>query len=210
MRDKRLEHNEYQRALFTKEVDTFCEQIPGVIQQRLGEIVEKVQLERSDRVLDVGTGTGVLIPLIKSFGVEQVVGCDLSSAMLSVAADLHQVTSLWCGDVLDLPDNLGPFDVVFLNAVFGNLWDQMGTLCRVNDVLKEDGRVCISHPLGSRFVVELHRTDSRRTPHILPDQEELLRMVYELPLQLTHYQDEEELYIAVLLKTEERSMLGRH
>ena len=204
MTKDRLTHNEYQQALFAREVDSFCEPIPKEVQQRLRAIVGKVQLKRGERVLDVGTGTGVLIPLIRSYEIEDVVGCDLSSGMLTVAEKLHRDVTFWCGDVVDLPDHLGLFDVVFVNAVFGNLWDQRAALSRINEVLKQGGRICISHPLGSRYVAELQRSDPRRTPHTLPDPEDLLGMIYHLSLQLTHYEDERDLYVAVLAKTEAR------
>ena len=204
MTKDRLTHNKYQQAFFAREVDSFCKPIPEEVQQRLRTIAERAQLRRGERVLDVGTGTGVLISLIRSYGIEHVVGCDLSSAMLTVAGRLYKDATFWCGDVVDLPDHLGLFDVVFVNAVFGNLWDQREVLSRINEVLTDSGRICISHPLGSRYVVELHRTDARRTPHTLPDREELLGMVQELPLKLTHHEDEPDLYIAVLAKTEGR------
>ena len=60
--DNRQAHNQYQRALFRDEVNRFREPTPREVVPRLKRIVELAKLERSDRVLDVGTGTGTTGP----------------------------------------------------------------------------------------------------------------------------------------------------
>jgi len=198
MTEERKEHNKYQQKIFAMEVRGFCEPIPEEVQLRLQRIVDKVWLTKDERVLDVGTGTGVLIPYIQSYGVVDIVGCDLSSAMLAVGQERYQNVIFWCGDVVDIPTVLGPFDVVIFNAVFGNVWDQKETLSWVSELLGITGRVCISHPLGSRFVANLNQMDPRRTPNTLPDQDRLREMIQQLPFELVHFEDKLDLYLAVL------------
>lgn len=198
MSKKRKAHNEYQRDIFATEFSNFCAPIADEVRQRLQRIVAETQLAKDERVLDVGTGTGVLVPYIRNCGVEYIVGCDLSPAMLTVARQRHQNVIFWGGDVVDLPADLGPFDVVFLNAVFGNVWDQAQLLLKVSELLRKAGRVCISHPLGSRFVADLHRADPRRTPDTLPNRDRWLEMVQQLPVKLVHYEDEPDFYLTIL------------
>ncbi len=196
--DNREEHNEYQRALFRDEVGRFREPTPRQVVPRLKRLVALADLERSDHVLDVGTGTGVLIPYIKRYGVRQILGCDLSSTMIEEAKRQHPDVSFWCGDVVDLPDTRGPFDAVFLNAMFGNVWDQSETLRSVDALLSATARVCISHPLGSRFVADLHQQDPRRTPHLLPDRYRLRELTTPPELKTLYFEDSIELYAACL------------
>ena len=196
--DRRQAHNAYQRALFRDEVDRFREPTPREVVPRLKRIVELAGLVPSDRVLDVGTGTGVLIPYIKHYGVRTIVGCDLSPTMLDEARRQHPDVSFWCGDVVDLPDRYGSFDTVFLNAMFGNVWDQSAALRRVAALLVASGRICISHPLGSRFVADLHHDDPRRTPHLLPDRNRLRELTATLELKTLYFEDSVELYAAYL------------
>jgi ubiquinone/menaquinone biosynthesis C-methylase UbiE len=198
MKKVRETHNKYQRQIFAKEVNDFCAPILEEVQRRLEQIVAKAELAKGERVLDVGTGTGVLIPYIRNYGIEYIVGCDLSPAMLTKARQCHRTATFWHGDVVDLPAELGPFDAVFLNAMFGNVWDQQETLNRVTELLNKAGRICISHPLGARYVAELNRTDPRRTPHRLPGRDTLLEMVRRLPIELIYYKDDPVLYLAVL------------
>ena len=196
--DNRQAHNRYQRALFRDEVGRFREPTPQEVVPRLKRIVALADLEPSDRVLDVGTGTGVLIPYIKRYGVRQILGCDLSSTMVEEAKRQHPDVSFWCGDVVDLPDTRGPLDAVFLNAMFGNVWDQSATLRKVEALLTATGRICITHPLGSRFVADLHQQDPRRTPHLLPDRHHLRELTATLDLKTLYFEDSVQLYAACL------------
>lgn len=198
MADRRQRHNAYQEQTFEKHVAFFSEPIPDDIEQRTACIVAAAKLARADRVLDVGTGTGVLIPHIQRFAVRDIVGCDLSVAMLTEAQKRYPDVRYWHGDVIELPESLGPFDVVFFNGMFGNVWDQRETLQTISTHLTQGGRVLISHPLGAAFVEELRKSDPRMVPHSLPRKERLTSLIEDLPLELRQLQDEEQLYLCVL------------
>ncbi len=135
MKKGREEHNKYQQHLFTRKVKDFSVPISPEVQQRLQRIVATAQLMKGERVLDGGTGIGVLTRYFRSYGIEYIVGCDLSSVMLAEAQRRHPDVIFWCGDIIDLPANLRPFDAIFLNAMFGNVWNQQETLSKVSEFL---------------------------------------------------------------------------
>ena len=58
------------------------------------------------RILDVGTGAGVLIPYFETLGAAQgnVTGVDVSPGMLEVARRRYPEATFWEGDVVDFPD----------------------------------------------------------------------------------------------------------
>lgn len=194
------EHNEYQSRLFTRTIDFFRQPVAEDVEERTSFIVAAAKLRSSDRVLDVGTGTGALIPHIQRFGTSDIVGCDLCEAMLTEARAKFPDVNFWCGDVMHLPPELGDFDVCFLNAMFGNLWNQSRTLRFLATRLVTGGRLVISHPMGSAFVAELHRGDPQMVPHTMPDRACILDMIWDSPLRLTRFVDDAELYLAVLAK----------
>jgi len=200
MSKNRDEHNKHQQEIFAREVGDYCTEIPEEIRQRLKRIVEVAELTEGERVLDVGTGTGVLIPYFRESGVNEIVGCDLSSTMLEKAQQQFPDVTFWCGDIVDLPATLGTFDAVFFNAMFGNVWNQKETLSTAVKLLRDRGRICISHPLGSRYVAGLNQRDPLRTPHPLPGKKRLGELVQQLPLQVIHVEDELDFYVAILHK----------
>jgi len=201
MSENRFSHNQYQKNIFTEAYEEFCKSIPAEVEENLKQIVASVSLLGGERVLDVGTGTGVLIPYIRKYGSIDIVACDLTQIMLEKAREKHDGVTLWLGDVIDLPSSLGLFDVVFFNAMFGNIWDQRRILQKITNRLNPNGRICISHPLGSHFVAKLHRDNPRQTPHLLPDQRRLRFLKEGIPLEVLHYYDERDFYLLVLKRS---------
>ena len=192
------QHNAYQQRIFASAIDYFKQPIPADIQQRTDLIVAAAELQPADRVLDVGTGTGTLIPHIQRQGVTAIVGCDLCPDMLEEARQAYPEVQFWSGDVVDLPTDLGSFEVAFFNAMFGNVWDQKETLKMTASRLTAGGRVVISHPRGAAFVQKLHRRDPDMVPHALPNRTETERLIEGCGLTLLRFQDEPDLYISVL------------
>lgn len=196
--DTRQQHNLYQQRTFDESVECFRQPIPEDVQQRTEQIVAAANMKAGDRVLDVGTGTGALIPHIQRRGVRHIVGCDLSAAMLAEAQKRHPNARFWRGDVVDLPLELGPFDVVFFNAVFGNMWNQRRALTASLAHLTSNGRIIISHPMGAAFAEQLRIKDPKMVRHPLPNEKRAAELIRDLPLRVQCYRDEERLYLCVL------------
>ncbi len=145
----RREHNEYQANLYVNEVEEFLSEAAPKIRAHLARIVEAAELRPSDHVLDVGTGAGILIPYISSYGVQRILGCDLSPVMLAEARKRYPDTEFWEGDIVDLPVSEGPFDACFFNGMFGNVWDPCETLAHAVDLTTPGARLVISHLWGA-------------------------------------------------------------
>ena len=198
MNSKHEEHNLYQQQYFNENIDIFREDIPFEVKQRTEAIVAAAHLTPRDRVLDVGTGLGVLIPYIQHYHVDEIVGCDLNQTMLADAQRLHSNVRFWCGDFIDIPEDLGSFDVIFFNAMFGNVWDQRATLLKAAMLLNRGGRIIISHPMGASFAEELHRQDSKMVLHPLPDEAQLNEMIRCLTIKVQLFRNDDSLYVVVL------------
>ena len=65
------------------EVAAMFEQSPPEdVLQRLELVVNRAEIQPSEAILDIGTGTGVLIPFILKHHPSRVLACDLSGEML--------------------------------------------------------------------------------------------------------------------------------
>lgn len=162
-------------------------------------MVRQMGLPRGGRLLDVGTGTGVLIPHYREVGVGEVVGVDLSRAMLRQARARFPKAQFLQADFYDLPEGLGPFDAVVFNAVFANLYHQQRALRKAAALLTPGGRAVISHPMGRRFVHQLHRQDLAVVPHLLPGRRLAQRLLAVAGLEMVTWLDEPELYLMVAI-----------
>ncbi|WP_167489485.1 class I SAM-dependent methyltransferase [Nocardia terpenica] len=204
MSDDRIRHNIAQAAEFDSLAEIF-ETTPTneVLDARLDTIVAAGQVTAGARVLDVGSGAGVLAKRIKKIAPDvELSACDLSTAMAEVARREIPYLEYLMVDIIDFPLDRGPFDAIFCNGMFGNVWDQEAALRRCAELLSAEGRVVISHPLGRQFVEGLHAAQPEITRHTLPIDESLTTLAEQSGLALEHVRDEAELYIAVLRRAD--------
>jgi len=95
--------------------------------------------------LDVGTGTGRYLALLKSAGARSVVGLDMSQAMLRrTARDVPRV----CGDACRLPFRDASFDLVCSSLMVGDLLSLGAWVREATRVLAPGGHLIYSdfHP----------------------------------------------------------------
>jgi len=167
---------------------------------RLRQIVAAAELHAGDIVLDVGTGAGVLIGLIEWYQPSLILACDLAEQMLArVRRRYDRVLAFQC-DVVSLPLKVHTVNVVFMNAMYGNIADKEAACSHVSNVLRPDGRLVVSHPEGRRFVDEL-RVRSDLFIESLPGHEDFQRLLEPQGLAVVTYRDEPKLYLMVARKT---------
>jgi len=128
---------------------------------RLARVVALAEAMPGHAVLDVGTGTGVLVPhLLRAVGpAGKVAAIDVSAGMLEVArqkgfpanVDFQQA------DVRRIPFPEAAFDRVICNAAFPHFEDRAQSLREMIRVLRSGGILVISHPIGREAVNVLHR-----------------------------------------------------
>jgi len=113
-------------------------------------LIERADLQRGERVLDIACGTGVVTRLAaQKVGVEgQVTGLDLNPGMLAVARSLSPgsgASITWVESsavAMDVPD--AAFDVVVCQQGLQFFPDQPAALREIRRVLVPGGRVILS------------------------------------------------------------------
>ena len=189
--------NRIQRETFDRLYRLFEPPLPEGVPERLEKIVEHGRINRGDTVLDVGTGTGILIPIIEHYQPGRIYACDLSEAMLAqLSGKKYPDVETILADVRDLglPDN--SLDVVFINACYGNIVDKQGAFSNLGRMMKPHGRLVISHPLGKSFT----RSMSERASFPLdafPEETEADELFRPFGFEIEVFIDEPKLYILV-------------
>ena len=188
-----------QRRFFNQRVAQFDVPQPEEVLSRLDEVVRAAQLASGETVLDVGAGVGVLIPLIAHFRPSLILACDLAEKMLLRVKERFPQVQVHRGDItrLDLPD--ASVDVVFMNAMYGNIADKPGACRNVARMLRPGGRMVVSHPEGRAYVEELRRSGTLFIESF-PFRSEFEALLHPLGLQVVHYRDEPKLYLMVARK----------
>jgi len=191
--------NRIQQKRFDQCYQLFEPPLPKGVPERLAQIVAAPCIRNGDTVLDVGTGTGILIPLIQTYRPGRVIACDLSTAMLEQLESNYTGVETIQADVRDL--NLGDaiIDVVFINACYPNIADKVGAFTNIARILKPTGRIVISHPLGKAFVETLKRGASYPLDDF-PSESDATHLFSPYGFKVKAYVDEPKLYILTLLK----------
>jgi SAM-dependent methyltransferase len=210
MASKRQAHIEMQSHYFDDKADIWVQPIPEDVQGLTRAIVASAKLSADSKILDVGTGAGVLIGHFLEEGLwpRNIVGCDLSAEMLRNAKSRYPDVTIWQGDIVDLasnvssrlPEHLQAFNAVFFNACFGNMWDQRETLNAALKLAVGGGKIVISHPLGNKFVDSLHRNEPHIVPHLLPAYELVEKWRDSLGFEVEHFEDRGDFYLVILMR----------
>jgi len=135
----------------------------------LNAIIRAGHFKKSDLVLDVGTGTGIVAKKIKPL-VKHVVGIDISGSMLEKGS--WEGVSVVNGDIREnlFADNL--FDKIIARMVFHHiLYNLNGAISQCYEVLKKGGRLVVAEgvpPSDDREIVNWYSSvfklkEKRRT-----------------------------------------------
>lgn len=150
----------HKKAYFDEKAGNWDSLIQDEVILRLKTMVEELALPQGSKVLDLGTGTGVLIPmLIEAVGLSGgVVAIDFAPQMLAEAQKKYQWLNLEFmeGNAEDIPLADQAVDEVVCNSAFPH-FDDLGQAAKeMFRVLKNGGRVSVLHPHSREYINDLH------------------------------------------------------
>ena len=191
--------NRLQRNSFDELYRLFEPPLREGVPERLEEIVVHGKITGGDTVLDVGSGTGILVPIIKKYKPGRIHACDLSEGMLEQLRENYPYVKAIMADVRDLKLPEGSIVVAFLNACYPNIVDKTGAFSNLSRMMKGEGRIVISHPLGKAFILSL----KEKVPFPLnefPKETEAGALLKPFGFEIETFVDEPNLYILVATK----------
>ncbi len=167
-----MNHREY----FNEMAARWDDLITDEVRMRLKTIIENLSLAWGSKVLDVGTGTGVLIPyLVEAVGPSgTVVAVDFAAEMLAIARKKHRWPNVQYheADVTALPFPDQTFDEVICNSAFPHFADRRQAAREMARVLKAGGRITVCHPHSRDYVNNIHKSIGGAVGNdLLPDDE---------------------------------------
>lgn len=189
------------RELFFDRLAGNWDALSGEPDQRLIlSLLDTLGVERGDCVLDVGTGTGILIPHLLSLHPAKVIACDLSQEMLKIASGKYGAggfVKFVHADAQRLPLQDGSVNVVVCNGVYPHFDDRRATLEELYRVAAPGARLAISHFGGREFVNRIHAasTDESVRADLLETAPELARLLAECGFGVTQVVDTPELFL---------------
>jgi demethylmenaquinone methyltransferase/2-methoxy-6-polyprenyl-1,4-benzoquinol methylase len=149
----------------------------------LKQFVKKFGLDNCENILDVGTGTGILIPFLVEFldPKGQITAIDYAKSMVNIwknKYDKFSNVSITIADVDNLPFSEASFNAITCFGLFPHLENKKDSLQEFNRVLKSKGKLIISHALSRRELRNMHmNTNSVVTNDVLPNKNEMCNLL---------------------------------
>lgn len=151
------------RNFFNKLAPTWDENEVRSTSSRVNHILEQLDIKDGQSVLDLGTGTGVLLPYIaQRIGANgKITAIDYSEGMLDLARRKFE-------DLIPQPvflnldfenENIeGEYDLIMLYCVYPHLHNPVETVKWLMNVnLKPDGKIAIAFPSNEKFINNIHK-----------------------------------------------------
>ena len=136
----------------------------------LDKLVPQFKLKSGQKVLDVGTGTGVLIPyLIKAVGLSgSVTAIDYSEKMVQKCKTKNSQiknVNIKVGNIEEEAFTPEFFDAIICFGVFPHINRKEEALRNISIMLKPSGKLVIAHALSSEELRTHHKKVSKHVAH---------------------------------------------
>jgi len=172
----------------------------------LGNIVKELGIKPGYYVLDIGSGTGVLLPfLIAELGDDgKIVALDFSAEMLGQAQvkNFPPIIGFAQADVLAIPLADNSVNLAICNSAFPHFNDKGKALKEIARVLRNNGRLTICHTMSREMINRLHQSIGGIVAgDLLPDESQLIGLIKQAGLKITHFEDGPERYLVIAEKS---------
>ncbi len=129
---------------------------------KINYVLDKTNIKKGSKILDVGTGTGVMIPfLIERIGEKgKIIAVDMAKKMLCIAENKFKNDNRV--DFFNLNVEIDSieekFDFIVCYSVFPHFENKTRTIKKlVNKNLKENGKLLIFHSQSKEDINKIHK-----------------------------------------------------
>ncbi len=136
-----------------------------------------IPLSDGQRVVDVGCGTGVLVPYIQPLigGQGILYEIDFAEKMIEENRRLHDAPNVvfLATDIKSAPIDPESIDVAICFSCFPHFRDKKTTMCTLQRMLKPGGMLIVSHFSSSHDLNNMHRGFEVVNHDMMPGEEEM-------------------------------------
>lgn len=167
---------------------------------RLAELFRHFSINKGEVVLDIGCGTGRLVPFLRKLvGSEgRIIESDFSSQMLKIGKSKHADNNVFFiqADAQRIPFRENVFDAIICFALFPHLPDKKSVLVEFGRILKQGKILSIAHLMGREELNRFHsQVEGPVNRDFLPSKEEMTTLLSSAGFSDFDIKDEPGLYL---------------
>ncbi|HHX73535.1 MAG TPA: class I SAM-dependent methyltransferase [Firmicutes bacterium] len=171
--------------------------------EKITAILALVKIPAGSRILDVGTGTGVMIPyLCGCAGPEsEITAVDEAEKMIAVAKKKYSCcpnVRFIAGDVLKIPLPAAYFDCIMCYSMFPHFKDKQAAVKKLSTYLKKGGSFVIAHSQSREAINNLHQKAGRQVKDDRLPPLDIIRSYYHAAgLEITGQVDDDRMFVVI-------------
>lgn len=165
----------------------------------IDDLLDSLFIEKSQRLLDLGCGKGIISSKLAKKSGGEVIGLDISSEMIKYAKEstTNSKVKFINGDFYEFSDS--PFDAIICFDAFPHFIDVDGFAKKANELLNKDGLLAILHDIGRPTLNTHHKQHALKVSRVLKEPSEEVKplLKYFKPIELS---ESDNYYKIILIK----------
>lgn len=137
--------------------------------KKIREILALTEVKENSKILDIGTGTGILISYLLEKSPSKLVGLDISEKMIEVAKKKYEGKNVKfiVSDIMNF--NEDKYDYIFIYSAYPHFKDKEKLFEHLSSLLNENGKVVIAHSQSRDEINNVHsKSDVVKEDVLLP------------------------------------------
>lgn len=137
------------------------------------DILSYIKINKEDKILDLGCGTGIITPLLASYTTKKVIGIDISNNMIKIAKskNIDKKSVFKCRDFYKL--FLNKYNLIVCFDAYPHFVNQKGFVIKAHKLLARNGTLAIIFDNDTTTTNGFHKNiESELSRNILPPSEE--------------------------------------
>lgn len=169
-------------------------------EDKIRKIIALAQIQEKSKILDVGTGTGILIGYLLEKDPVRITAIDVAENMIAVAQSKYQQKEVEfiAQDIMSYDGDT--FHYIFLYSCYPHFREKEKLFAHLASLLKNQGKIVIAHSQSKEEINRVHGGNDTVKDDLLPPVEITAQMMEKFFEVETTIDSEEMYYICARAK----------
>lgn len=160
---------------------------------KLKKIIKLSSIKEGSKILDVGTGTGILISYLLNTFPQKIIAVDISENMIAIAKNKYKDNKVQfiATDIMTYHEH--EYDYIFLYSVYPHFKDKEALLYHLSTLMNIGGKLIIAHSESKEKINEVHKSSEHVSNDMLPSGEKTANIMSKY-LKVNTVIDNDEIY----------------